>query len=60
MIKHKPGEEKDPPINCKKHGKVSYVEFSIDNSDGEYDIEFKKKFCFACWVEKMTEGLQEF
>jgi len=39
---------------------VSYVEFSIDNSDGEYDIEFKKKFCFACWVEKMTEGLQEF
>lgn len=40
-------------IQCKKHGKNPYITFSQNEKE-------LKKVCFLCYVEKATEGLENY
>lgn len=51
-------------INCKIHGESSSVEFSKTNNSVQTDVHIPptilKIVCFMCYMEKITEGLEDF
>lgn len=44
-------------VDCKKHGICPAIFFSMGDS---VQGKWSKKFCFTCYVEKVTKGLQVF
>ena len=42
-----------PTVECKAHGASPWYSFNLNG-------ESLRKVCFLCWMEKATEGLENF